>query len=53
MSVVVDQFEVLPAGGDDGPPPPAPAAPPVADVADQVRRTLEVLHERAVRLRAD
>lgn len=53
MTVVVDQFEVLPAGEQDAAAVPAPPPSSPSDVADEVRRTLDLLHERAVRLRAD
>lgn len=53
MTVVVDQFEVLPADEHGGPAAPAPPPPSPTDITAEVRRTLDLLHERAVRLRAD
>lgn len=55
MSVIVNEWEVVPepAPPVGGPkPPPAPEAPPASSQTD-LERTLRLVYERALRLAAD
>jgi hypothetical protein len=52
MAVVVNEFEVVPQPAKAAAPPPAAATPPPAP-ADELERKLQLLHDRALRLRAD
>jgi hypothetical protein len=55
MSVVVSEFEVVPAAPDQGaqPAPQASAAAPPVDVHREIERALELKKQRAARLHAD
>jgi len=55
MSVVINEFEVVPAQQQQaqaGPPPPPPPKPTSGEVDDEIERVVRRKHARDLRLRA-
>jgi hypothetical protein len=54
MSVVINEFEVVPAQQQEqaGPPPPPPPKPTSGEVDDEIERVVRRQHAREHRLRA-